>query len=217
VKADKRFLSQVSHELRSPLGRMQAAVGLLERRLKGQELGWLADLKEEIERMSAFTGELLALAQLELQTEPLELVPTRVADAVAEAIHGVEHDPAFHVDIPAGLMVRAHPEYLTRAIRNVIRQAARHAGPIEITARASDGTAVISVADSGPAMGDDALARLFEPFCRTDSSRDIGSGGLGLDLAVARSCVKACGGSIDAARPDGAGLIVCLRLPRVGL
>src|SRR5207248_855316 len=144
------------------------------RRLTGKELGWVADLKEEVDRMSVFTRELLDLAQLELHVEPVVLGPTRVADAVAQATRGIENTEV-QVDVPDTLVVHAHPEYLARAVANVARVAARQPGPIEITARATAGTAIITVTDSGPSVPEEALSRLFEPFCRVDSARDVGS------------------------------------------
>ena len=218
VKGQKRFLGDVAHELRSPLGRMQVGAAILQRE-GGEALSKrIGGLQEEIEMMSDLTNQLLAFARAELRPDSVPLVPTRVAQVVNRAV-AVEagSGEAVHVDVSPELQALAEPEYLFRCVSNLIRNSIRYAGdagPIEVTAETRNGHVLISVADSGPGVPEAALEKIFEPFYRVDDARDRRSGGTGLGLAIVRSCVEACHGSVECHNRKPSGLVVTIRFAR---
>ena len=106
---------------------------------------------------------------------------------------------------------------LGRAIGNLVRNAAVHAGPApesRIEAEESAHDVSIHVTDNGPGVPADELARMFEPFHRLDPARGRETGGTGLGLAIVRTAVEACGGEVTATLPAAGGLRVTLRLPK---
>jgi two-component system sensor histidine kinase CpxA len=218
VKGQKRFLGDVAHELRSPLGRMQVASEILERRVDDINAGYIADLKEDVELMSGLTDQLLTFAKAELRPDSVSLVPTRIADIVQRAVQIEAGNADVRVAVNPDIQALAEPEYLFRSVSNLVRNSLRYAGsegPIEISARGEDGNVLISVADSGPGVPEDALEKIFQPFFRLDSSRQRKTGGSGLGLAIVRSCIEACHGSVECQNRKPSGLVVTLRLAAV--
>ena len=119
-----------------------------------------------------------------------------------------------HVDERTEVM--AHPEYLFRSLANVVRNAIRYAGecgPIEISALAKDGMVLISVADQGPGIPEAELEAVFKPFYRPEDARQRETGGVGLGLAIVRTCIEACGGTVHCHNRPPKGLEVEMRLP----
>ncbi len=218
VARQKRFLGDTAHELRSPLGRMQVALAILDQRAKDGS-PYIEGLKEDVTEMTRLTDDLLQLAREELMSQTSVARPTEVASAVQRACR-IETRPGgdVRVDVPANLEAMIDPEALFRAVANVLRNALRYAGdagPITVTARAAGDTVTIDVADQGPGVPPDALPRLCEPFFRVDEARDRKTGGVGQGLAIVQSAVQACGGTVRCRNLTPHGLEVRLTLPRV--
>jgi two-component system sensor histidine kinase CpxA len=216
VHGQKRFLGDAAHELRSPLGRMQVVLSILEERVKDEDRSYLRDLRDEVELMSGLTTELLAFARAEMRPDTIELVPLDLRPLVCRAVE-VEADGAgdIRIEIDPKLRVRGDEKSLFRAISNLVRNAIRYAGgqgPITISARREADRVLVTVADCGPGVPEEALGRIFEPFFRLESARDRKTGGTGLGLAIARSCVEACEGAVTAANRKPHGLEIRLTL-----
>lgn len=215
VHGQKRFLGDIAHELRSPLGRMQLALGILERRVPPDDT-YIADLREEVQTMSQLTDELLAFAKAELKPEAVALTAVDVAAVVDEAVRvEVKDSSDVRTEIDPGLKVLANEEYLVRALANLIRNAVRYAGdagPITIGAHRTHNDVIITVADSGPGVPEDALDKIATPFFRLEASRTRRQGGTGLGLAIVRSCVEACRGSVTFRNREPHGLEATIRL-----
>jgi two-component system OmpR family sensor kinase len=214
VAAQRRLLHDVSHELRSPLARLQAAIGLV-RQDPGRLEASLERIEREVARLDALVGEVLTLARLEGGTAAgtpqtvdfADVVANVAADARFEAETAgrrVQLDSVEHVS------VRGRAELLHRAVENVVRNAVKHTEPgtaVEITLLGQTGKAILSVRDHGPGVAPPHLERIFEPFYRVDGK------GFGLGLAIAQAAVLAHGGSISAANPQGGGLRIDIQLP----
>jgi two-component system sensor histidine kinase CpxA len=219
VRGQKRFLGDIAHELRSPLGRMQVALGILERRLEEDPpaTAYIHDIHEEVDLMSGLTDELLTFAKAELRTEPLPLTPVNVAQVIERAIRvEVPETVEIHHSIDPALHVLADSEYLFRAISNILRNAVRYAaagGPIAINAQRTGDRIQISTLDSGPGIPEQDLSRVFEPFFRPEASRDRRKGGTGLGLAIVRTCIEACHGTVSCHNRIPTGLEVAISLP----
>lgn len=220
VRGQKRFLADAAHELRSPLGRMQLAAGILERKTDATDVGYLADLKEDVEMMSALTDELLTYARAESMPAAIRLAELRLQPLIEKAIRMEKRDDVeIRVDVEPGLRGWGEENLVCRAIANVVRNSVRYAGregPITIVAKGVNGAAEIRVEDSGPGMPEEALTRIFTPFYRLDESRNRKTGGAGLGLAIVKSCMEACGGSASCRNRQGQGLEVTLRLKLAG-
>jgi two-component system sensor histidine kinase CpxA len=212
----KRFLGDVAHELRSPLGRMQLALGILDRKVDESGAEYLKDLAEDVKVMSSLTDGLLEFAKAEMRQDSVQLSPLPLADLVHRAIKA-EARPGVEItaDIDPTLQVMAENESLFRALANLLRNAVRYAGdagPIQVSAEKQGAEIRISVQDHGPGVPPDSLDRIFEPFYRLEYARDRESGGAGLGLAIVRSCVEACHGRVAARNLSPHGLEVSLSL-----
>jgi signal transduction histidine kinase len=220
IDGQRRLLHDVSHELRSPLARLQAAIGLAH-----QQPDKLAASLERIEResvrMDKLVGELLTLSRLEAtqrveQREPIdigEMVEQIADDARFESTSSGAEIGVTAVD---GITVKGAPDLLWRAVENIVRNAIKHGGGTVdiIVARAGDAVQ-IHVGDRGPGIHPDDLPSLFQPFFRcqpTDSAHNTVDGH-GLGLAIARRVIDAHDGAIDVANRDGGGLVVTITLP----
>ncbi|MCG2578793.1 ATP-binding protein [Dechloromonas sp. XY25] len=218
VEGQKRLLHDVSHELRSPLARLQAAVGLARQQPERTE-DTMARIERESERMNRLIGELLTLSRLEAKSA-VELGPVDMDELMA----GLVEDARFegmgrHIDIdyaPTGMAsVLANGELLHRAIENVVRNALRYA-PTDSSVRIEAGVCAsgvfrISVLDCGPGVADSDLATIFTPFFRGQAM--AGHEGYGLGLAIARRVVESVNGTITATNRKNGGLAVCIEIP----
>ena len=124
-------------------------------------------------------------------------------------------DGQIYLDIPAELSVLAEPELLVRALANLLRNALRYAGPagpITVSARQQGSEVLLTVSDCGPGVPEPELARIFDPFYRLDTARDAATGGVGLGLAIIKTCVESCRGSVTCRNRQPSGLEVTLKL-----
>ncbi|MEQ6290054.1 ATP-binding protein [Vogesella sp. GCM10023246] len=222
VGAQRRLLHDVSHELRSPLARLQAAIGLARQRPDPARLdNTLERIEREVVRVDTLVGELLTLARLEAgsgtvareRVDLVELLAAIADDAQFEA-QALGRDVSFSSD--GEFVAEVGAELLYRAFENVIRNAVKYTAAgtrVDILAHSSADALQISVADRGPGVPQHALQDMFEPFLRVgEDGQD--SSGFGLGLAIARRAVESHGGSITALPRDGGGLEVRIMLPR---
>lgn len=215
VGGQKRFLADVAHELRSPLSRITIATALLERAADETNQRHVDDLQEDVELMTRLTDDLLAFARSELASSPVRVESTNVREAAARAAQLEGKNADVHLELDPSLHVMADPALLSRALANLIRNAVQHAspsGPVHVDA-ASDGDHVrVAVADEGPGVPEADLPRMFVPFHRPEASRDRRTGGAGLGLAIVRSAIEACGGTVACRNLTPRGFEVSLRL-----
>lgn len=213
----KRFLGDAAHELRSPIARMQLATEIVERSVQPSAQKYIDDLKDDLKMMSQLTDELLQFARAESASKPPELTPVNVAEAAQTAMRRETTDDAdIRIDVDPSILVQANREYLVRSLGNVLRNAVRYAGsrgPILVSAHRKNQQVQISVADSGPGIPEDALDKIFTPFYRLDDARDRRTGGTGLGLAIVRTCIEACGGTVECRNRRPSGLEVTISLP----
>lgn len=221
AQANSALMHDISHELRSPLTRLQAAIGLL-----GQDPTQAAALIERIgresERLDVLIEELLTLHRLD--AGPTGAPPQRVD--VIELLQAIADDADFEarasqrtlrLEALDSFVTKAHGELLYRAFENVIRNALKFSptgSEIEVVARlGEDGsTLVTTVQDRGPGVPSEMLQAIFEPFTRVEGSESVR--GTGLGLAIARRAMLLHGGSVEATLREGGGLVVTLSLPR---
>ena len=218
VNGQKRFLRDAAHELRSPLARMQVALGLLDRSAADEQRQSLVDLREDLDEMSTLVDGVLSFSRatsgaVEPQTVNVPVEPL-VAQAIArESREGV----AIYTSIETGLSAQGDPDLLFRALSNLLRNAIQYAGasgPIEVAARTEQDHAVVSVADQGPGVPESELDAIFDPFYRLQMARERSSGGIGLGLAIVKSSVELCGGTVVCRNRQPSGLEIEIRLKK---
>ena len=216
MDGQRRLLHDVSHELRSPLARLQAAVGLAHQ--QPERIGSSLDrIERESMRMDKLVGELLTLSRLEASTtlarrEQLDL--TELADQIAAdaRYEAGPEAPRISVEAPGPIVVQGDPDLLWSALENVVRNAIRHGGngSVRIVLQLDAQWAHLDVLDCGPGIAAADLASIFRPFFRSNPNNVDGHG---LGLAIAQHVMAAHGGSISAANREDGGLQVRLGLP----
>lgn len=224
VGAQRQLLSDISHELRSPLARMSVAIGLARTRADASAQPMLDRIERESERLNDLIGQLLQLSRLESRGLPVLWDRVDLADVVEQLVEDARFEAqaerrSVRFESAGPLAIEAHADLLRRAIENVLRNALRYTPPggaveVAVGAGADPGDARVVVRDHGPGVPADQLEAIFRPFHRVEQARDRGSGGTGLGLAIARRAVEAHGGGITARAAPGGGLEVELRLPR---
>ena len=220
MQGQRRLMHDVSHEMRSPLARLSAIVGLV--RQQPERLDDCLDLLEhESARMDRLVSELLTLSRLESgMVEPggeMFDLSEVLADVVSDAAPEIEQ-AGCRVDLEAGgeALMRGDAEMLHRVFDNLLRNALAYAasgGWIGVRLEQTSGEILVCVEDRGPGVLGSDLKRLFEPFFR--GSQIPLKKGHGLGLAIARQIVVNHGGGIDAENRREGGLRVTVRLPRV--
>ncbi len=225
VNAQHRLVGDISHELRSPLARLNVALELARQR-SGQEAGESLDRIElESERLNELIGQLLTLSRLESGGENLRWTTVELARLVQEIAEDADYEARSRsrkvtVVKSEEIKIKGVEEMLRRAVENVVRNAVHYTNEgseveINLDSRKGDGEvqAIISVRDHGPGVKEDQLANLFHPFYRVDDSRNRKSGGTGIGLAITEKAVSLHGGAVSASNIVDGGLLVEITLP----
>ncbi len=220
VNAQRTLLHDVSHELRSPLARLQVAVGLA-RQQPEKTATMLSRIERESERLDELVGEVLTLSRLEAgvasgTAEWLDLVALLEAVVEDGRFEAAPDNRTVTLRGDQEVMVMGHAELLRRAFENVLRNGIRHTVPgtsveVEVT-RSGASDARVCICDHGPGLAEADFESVFEPFVR---SRGSDGQGYGLGLAIAKRAVQAHGGEISVRNRDAGGMCVEVRLPVV--
>ncbi|MBA5687824.1 sensor histidine kinase [Rugamonas apoptosis] len=221
IDGQTRLLHDVSHELRSPLARMQAAIGLAHQQ-PDKMASSMARIERESVRMDKLVGELLTLSRLEAGA----LGAGQEEISMADLLQQIADDASFEAssqhrgvvcDGEADVLVIGQADLLARAIENVVRNAIKHSPEggtvlLQLRPRLHARQLGIRVLDSGPGVAADELASIFQPFFRSSNTRND-TDGHGLGLAIAQHVVHAHGGGITASNQPEGGLCVEITLP----
>jgi signal transduction histidine kinase len=197
------MLSSVSHDLRTPIAALRAALEAVADGIAPDPRRYLRSMQRDVEALTSLVEDLFLLARLENGAVELQLGTvdlTEIADEAVEALAPVAESHGVRVVLEAGERVRAvgNAAALARVVRNLLDNALRHAppgSPVVVRVGAVPGPRV-SVVDQGPGFPAPFAARAFDRFTRADASRSRDTGGTGLGLAIARSVVEAHGGRI---------------------
>lgn len=242
INSQRRLLGDISHELRSPLARLNVALELAVQRAGPDATGALARIQREAENLNEMIGQLLALTRLESRTEGLQKAELDLRQLVGEIVDDADFEArgrnrSVRFEPADECTVMGIEQLLRRAIENVVRNAVQYTPEgtevqvglridlcdgIESAAK-SDGRhdptnelhrcAIITVQDRGAGVPESALTKIFHPFYRVDEARDREAGGVGLGLAIAERAVRLHGGKVTAANADAGGLLVTITLP----
>jgi two-component system phosphate regulon sensor histidine kinase PhoR len=219
----REFVSNASHELRTPIAAIKASVETLQRGAihdPSASAEFLEMIGQDVLRMDALVHEMLELSQIESGHTPLHLVPVQAGEILAFVARRFAHQAA-----EAGVTIRSEvvPDLpplnadlgqIERVLSNLVGNALKftpRGGTISLTARAADSGVAISVTDNGRGIAPQHLPHIFERFYKADASR-AGSGS-GLGLAIAKHIVQVHGGNIAVESRLGEGSAFTFTLP----
>ncbi|MBB6286430.1 signal transduction histidine kinase [Pseudomonas sp. SJZ103] len=217
VEAQQQLLHDISHELRSPLTRMQAAIGLL--RQDAARLEMLERIERESERMDTLIEALLTLARLQGRPESIEREPVDIVELLAMIVDDAQFEAGIkgcrvHLQACPPFIACVSGELLYRCFENVIRNAVRYTRPdttVGVSAQVNPDAnrLTVQITDQGPGVHNDRLRSIFQPFERGVGDASVG---FGLGLAIAARAVQMHGGNILARNEPGGGLTVEITL-----
>jgi two-component system, OmpR family, sensor histidine kinase CpxA len=225
ISRQKQLIYDISHELRSPLARLNVALDLGRER-KGNDSSF-DHMEQDIERMSEMIGRMLTVAKLDTSSAPVDMTRIDLGELVSQVVRSAEFElreraDAVHLEIREPCFVYGNAELLRSAIENVIRNAVRYTTPdtsvdihMERRQQAGRSFILLSVRDYGVGVPESDLPNIFRPFYRVANDRDRQSGGAGLGLAIADRVVQAHGGTISAQNAVPRGLRVDMFLPAI--
>lgn len=201
-----RMLAAISHDLRTPLTLLRLRAETIDN--PDNRTKMLATIAE----MDAMVGATLAFARDEATTEPrrradLAALLASIVDDMADAGLPVTMEPSEPV------VCECQPGGLKRALANLLDNAVKYGGRAHAHIRIASQTVEITIDDDGPGIPEEELARVLEPYYRSEASRNRETGGVGLGLAIALATVRAQGGRLSLSnRPEG-GLRAIVALP----
>src|SRR6266508_4175598 len=215
----RRLAADVAHELRTPLAALQAGLEELRDGLRNPDTPRLAALHDQTLRLGRVVQDLADLSAAESAALSLRPADTDLAEVAhaALAAQRPQLDAAglrLDADLATPVPVRADPDRIHQAIGNLLANAVRYCRPgdrVTVRAHPEDGSAVLTVADTGPGIPADDLPHVFDRPWRGQDARSVAGSGIG--LAVVRELVTAHGGTVTAQSPPGGGTTVTIRLP----
>ncbi|WP_343714390.1 ATP-binding protein [Inquilinus sp.] len=201
-------LAAVSHDLRTPIGRLRLRTDLLENR------ALQAELQADLDEMEQMVGSVLAYLKGDTDPEPRRAVDlvallTTLVDAAADAGQDATYDG------PDRAVLHARPLALKRAFANLIDNAVAYGGSARVALRDGPAGVTVAIADDGPGIPEAELDRVLQPFQRIEGSRSRATGGVGLGLAIALQAVEREGGRLALVNRPGGGLTAEVTLPRL--
>ena len=230
LTTQRRLLQDVSHELRSPLARLNVALELAARDAGAAAGPALARVGREADRLNDLIGQLLTLARLEAGAAQPQHMPVDFAALVKEVASDADfeaggRDRRVHVVKADACSIKGDATLLRSAVENIVRNAVHHTATdtevqVSLTAHRSEAgdARELAVRDRGPGVPEDSLQTIFQPFYRVSDARDRKTGGTGLGLAIADRAIRLHGGNVvalNATAPES-GLIVRMTLPIAG-
>lgn len=223
----QRFLADVSHELRSPLTRLQLAIGIAEQTLEASpetqfDANLIQRVVKEADQMEKMIGQLLWLSRHEARLEQFSAESIEIGSLTFEMLEDLQFEA-----IGQGKIVQIDwqndadhqsividSEMVLQALENICRNAIKYAAhQVDITFNVADSGLNIAISDDGTGVAATDLSKIFMPFYRTDSSRNRDSGGTGLGLSIAQRAIERHGGTITANLRQPNGLTVSIWLP----
>tara|TARA_R110002153_G_scaffold17413_1_gene60678 strand:- start:20533 stop:21942 length:1410 start_codon:yes stop_codon:yes gene_type:complete len=225
LNSQKRLLADISHELRSPLTRLQLSIGIAlqqnETDMSANMLSALERIEKEARQIEDMIAQVLLLSRLDnqlpvenLQSVSLEQIMTPIiADARFEA---AQKNKELFYQADENVSLHADPQLLSSAIENILRNAIHYSNHhIQVKVSVQDKHLVWEIEDDGNGIEESQLDRIFEAFYRESTARDRNSGGVGLGLAIAQHAIGKHQGLIQASNKPQGGLLVKISIPLV--
>ena len=218
LAAQRQFVADTSHELKTPLTTINGNLELLEHDLSPEDRGeMLRETRQEVRRMARLVRDLLLLAEVG-EPDRRERHPVHLDQLTRAVVGRVAGGRGSRVRVVAEPVVVAGDEdRLGQLVANLLHNALRYASPapgaVRMTLERGSAEARLVVEDDGPGLPPEALERVFDRFYRVDRARSRAHGGTGLGLAIVRHITEAHGGRVWAENRRGGGARFCVRLP----
>jgi signal transduction histidine kinase len=218
IQNERRLLTDISHELRSPLARLKFAVKLA--RTSPDSNAALDRIERDINRMASLVTDLLEITSIEDDPALQEMSLTPLREIVDEVVRDCSLEADFRscaIQVEGSLhrALMSNRELLRRALENVLRNAIRYSprgSTIRLTLSEADHWVVVVVRDYGPGVSPEFLGRIFDPFFRVEEARSATGGGSGLGLSIAKRAVQLHRGTIEAENASP-GLLIRIAIP----
>ena len=221
INSQKRLFHDISHELRSPLARMQVGIELLQMKVPDSEKSLVERLEKDVTRMNVLIEEVLQFSKLENKqiSGPVEEVE------LGKALENVCSDAEFEsknkhkgvrLEIKQDCLIKGNIALIERAFENIIRNGLRFTPEntfVEVSLERINNNAVIKIGDHGPGVPEDQIERIFAPFYCIKSDRNPQNGGIGLGLSIALKAIQVHNGNIKISNKKEGGLLVTITLP----
>jgi two-component system sensor histidine kinase CpxA len=223
ITAHQRLLGDVSHELRSPLTRLQLAVALAEKNMGNniEQQKHLNRCETEVDRLDEMIADVLTLSRLEHNQTVFAADDVDLSTLVTQVVNDCQYF-ATSKGVTIALKTQAHcvlladNKLLSSAISNVVNNAVKYSPKgkvVMVELSQKNEQIMLSVSDQGPGVPNEMIAKLFTPFFRVADARDRNSGGTGLGLAIAQQAIIFHHGEIIAQNQESSGLKVIITLP----
>ena len=218
IVSERRLLSDISHELRSPLARLKFAMKLA--RTSSDSTAALERIERDVDRIASLVADIVEINVVEDDPALQDKREICVRDIIDEVVRDCSVEAEIRgsrIEVSGNICgsVQGNPELLRRAIENVLRNGIRYSpekSPIELSISENAKDASITIRDFGPGVPDKALARIFDPFFRVEEARNTNGGGSGLGLSIAKRAVCVHRGVISAENATP-GLRVTISIP----
>ena len=224
VSSHQRLLGDVSHELRSPLTRLQLALALAQKNQSdGEQLAqYIARSEREVERLDEMIEHVLMLSRLENSAQTINKQACQITPLLSSLVEDgnfIASEKQVEITLTANTTptLIADEVLLLSAINNIIGNAIKYApahSEIQVELTETEQQVMISISDQGEGVPNEVLSKLFDPFYRVNDARDRSSGGTGLGLAIAKQAIIAHQGEITAQNNHNGGLSVYIKLPK---
>jgi signal transduction histidine kinase len=226
LEAQKRFVSNASHDLRTPLAVIKANLEIAQRygaQADDRDVAVSSSL-EEVDRMGRMVEDMLTLSRIDARQEELRFSVVDLSQLLARIVEKMQPlaaGEAVRLDLVADADLNAlcDADHVERALVNVVRNAVQHSpsgSTVEIGATRAHDRVEVAIHDRGPGIDGDDLPHVFEPYYRAGEARSPGRGNSGLGLAITWWIVEQHGGTIDVSSAPGLGTAVMVSLPLAG-
>jgi signal transduction histidine kinase len=206
LASQRHLLSAVGHDLRTPLTAMRINIEFVE------DLDLRDRLEKNLDELQALTEAVLSAAKGTGGETMRQIDLAALIDSICADLEELGEPVTWHGHEPAPLS--CHSNEIRRAVRNLVENAVRYAGKAEVSLQDISGGYELWVEDEGPGIPAEDRQRVFEPFVRLESSRNVETGGTGLGLTLVKAIAEGHGGRIILDDRPGGGLRARLVLPR---
>lgn len=220
IMSQKRLSRDVSHELRSPLARMNVALEIAKQKSNGEASPVLTRIENECQRLNDMISRLLTLSKLETGSNDFDRRELNLKSLVEHVTADADYEAkgkgrSVEITKADECRILGSESLIRSAVENVLRNGVRYTkegSSVEVSLSNDGGFAKIRILDHGQGVPESELKNLFKPFYRVGEARDRGSGGTGLGLAIAEQAILAHNGTISASNQDD-GLVVEISVP----
>jgi signal transduction histidine kinase len=224
IATEKELLANVAHELRTPLARIGVALDLASEGNSERARASLTEIAVDVAELETIVNDILTALRVEVNgvaSIPLHrapIAPSTVASEAVQRMRSRHPERPLEVAVPDSLPeIDVDPVLFRRVIDNLLENAHKYTpnreSAIRLTATQAEGSVAFEIADKGVGLSADELPHVFDPFWRSERSRNRATGGVGLGLTLVKRILDAHGGGIRVTSEVGAGTVARITVP----